>query len=375
MLKGYCIADIHFGSVNSKSLTNQLDEYFFKKIKNKKFDLLVIAGDLLDHKLSFNSESSKSCIEFLNKLVLLSKKNKFSIRIIKGTKNHDLDQLNNFLYLQKRTDIDFKIINNVQDEIINNTRILYVPEEYMEDPKEYYKDYFYNNNEYDICFGHGTFNHCEFVNKTIESERPISNAPIFSYKQFNKLVKGPVLFGHIHIASSYRNKIFYVGSFSRWKYGEEKNKGFMSFNIDDEDNYEVKFIKNPLADLYITKNLSEIINLKAKNLENEIENIKKYKEENNIQNLRIVMDNDFYDKVDKNIIKKYFLNLEDDNIKISSSNQVQRTRSDNSENETKYSFIFNKKFSLAKIISEYLRIHDNITLKESIIEDILYSEE
>ncbi len=379
MLRGYVISDIHYGAMNPKELSSQLKRVFIRKLKNDKenIDLVVICGDLLDHKLSFNSDSSKQAIDFVNMLVALSKKRKFAVRIVKGTKNHDLDQLNNFLYLQRRADIDFKIVNVVSDEVINGTKILYVPEEYMEEPKEYYKDYFDKKNKYDICFLHGTFNHIEFVSHTIESEKPISTAPIFSYKQFSRFVNGPVICGHIHIRQSYKKKIFYTGSFSRWKFGEEADKGFMSFVVDDNGEYEVKFVKNKYAPLYETIDLSDITD--EEDLKAKIQDIETYKKENNIKNLRITIDKNLNEGIDTDLIKKYFSSNEED-IKVSVKNSVKRVTSDSSEMEEKYSFIFKNEYGnsssgIAKTISKYLKIHDNITINESVIEDLLTSED
>ena len=378
MIKGLVISDIHFDALNSKKLYDELNKYFLNKIRKyekNELDLVVLAGDFYDHKVSLNSEASKFSIEFLNKLVNLARIKNFSIRILKGTKNHDLDQLNNFLYLQEKKSIDLRIINTVTSETFKDVDILYLPEQYMEDKKEFYKNFF--NKKYDLCFFHGTFKHVEFVSNLVTSERPISDAPIFSIKEFQNMIKGPVIGGHIHIASNYKNKIFYTGSFSRWKFGEEKNKGFRTFEYDEATGeYVVKFVTNKDADLYITKNIENLVDVNdIENLNKQIEKIKTFKKERNIKNLRIVIGDQSIDPSNLDIMKQYFSENEDNNIKLSLNKKVHRQKNDNDELEKKYSFLFNNKYDMDKIISKYLETHDNITLNEEIIKEIISSDD
>lgn len=387
MLKGYVISDIHFGASSNKDLYDSLKKVFLSKLKKLEsendIDIVVICGDLLDHKLSLNSEASKYVIQFMNTLSELAIKKKFMIRVIKGTKNHDLDQLNNFLYLEKKPKLDFRIINVcTAEDIVKNDKtykILYVPEEYMENPKEFYKDFF--SKTYNIAFVHGTFNHVEFASKEITSEKAVSTAPIFSYSEFDKMVTGPVLCGHIHEASSYKKKIYYTGSFARWCFGEEKDKGYMSFIINDDETYQVKFIKNKYAKSYLTVNISDIDNITdSTSLEAKINEIQQYKKDNNIDHLRLNVSQSIYDKIDNNIMKKYF-SQEDNGVKISlSKEKIEREKDEDNEMEKTYGFIFNNEYGLdvsgvSKTISKYLKIKDNITLNDKVIEKELLTEE
>jgi DNA repair exonuclease SbcCD nuclease subunit len=65
------------------------------------------------------------------------------------------------------------------------------------------------------------------------------------------MCKGQVYFGHYHINTNIGDKIFYVGSYTRWQHGEEEPKGFyhISCNIEKEK-YTQKFIENTLAPKY-----------------------------------------------------------------------------------------------------------------------------
>lgn len=88
----------------------------------------------------------------------------------------------------------------------------------------------------------------------------MESAPIFDSKELMRICKGPILFGHIHDAVYFYNKIFYTGSFSRWCQGEEKPKGFI-INIYDlqTDNFKIIPCKNNLARRYVTRTFDKIV--------------------------------------------------------------------------------------------------------------------
>lgn len=369
---GVVISDIHFDAIPSKQLYSQLNKVFLKELrKMEKLDIIVIAGDLLHHKISFNSETARLCIKFIEKLVSIAKKKDAKVRILKGTRNHDLDQLNNFYYLENDPDVDFRIINTVTSEkLFPNLKVLWLPEEYMEDKEEYYREYF--SEKYDLCFGHGTFKHTAFMNQELKTERPIKNAPIFDYNELNEIVHGPIIFGHIHEASKYKGKVFYCGSFTRWSFGEEKRKGFRTFQYSTKKkSYKVGFKENILAETYITMDLSELLEDEEKTIEEKIKIIEEMKEEKGIDHLRIRIGKTS-DITNLSLLKKYF---EDDNeVKITSENIQRSVEEEDNRIEEEYSFIFNKEFSIVEIISRYLSKHDNIIIKDERIDEILHSE-
>ena len=49
------------------------------------------------------------------------------------------------------------------------------------------------------------------------------------------------------------NRIFSIGSFSRWKFGEEGRKGYYILHCNTEKNkYEQEYVENTMADSYTT---------------------------------------------------------------------------------------------------------------------------
>ena len=102
LLYGLVIADIHFCKKDDEGLYARLKKYFIAKIEEEKDDLdyIVIAGDLFDRILKWNEIGSNIVLRFIEELIGLSIKYDFKIRILKGTKTHDFNQLNNFKYLE-----------------------------------------------------------------------------------------------------------------------------------------------------------------------------------------------------------------------------------------------------------------------------------
>lgn len=368
------ISDIHIGGIPVKQLRKELNEEFFNVIQDiNDIKMIVVCGDTFDHKLSFNSEDSKLAIEFMEKLANLSLTKNIIIRILRGTKNHDLNQLNNFIYLEKREDINFRIINTVTEESIYGFQFLYIPEEYMEDSNEFYKEYF-NDKKYHMVFGHGTFNHVGYVNKSQESERPIRNAPLFSYEQMKKITNCCV-FGHIHNASVYKDTIFYNGSFSRWHFGEEDDKGFRIFDLKD-NSFKHKFVVNKLARQYVTLHVDSILRDEDISIEERIKKIEKIKNDKSIHKLRIKFNNvNGDDDLETAFVREYFAKNNNDNVIVSVTNVSKENEKEEEQKlQDEYSFVFNKEFEMPKIISMYLEKHDGIKLDENIIQDILNEE-
>jgi hypothetical protein len=182
------------------------------------------------------------------------------LRVLKGTITHDHNQLDNFKHLEADA-TNFRIINNAEyEELMDDLHVLYIPEEYPEDQKEYYSQFFdtLEGGKYDFIFGHGTYEFEAFKCQVFESERPIKSAPVFSEKEFINYCNYS-FFNHIHRRSSYKERIFYNGSFSRTAFGEEDPKGFHYIEYDpDKCKAVIKFIVNTDAPTYTTVHIDDI---------------------------------------------------------------------------------------------------------------------
>jgi len=312
------IADVHWGAINPKKLYNDLKTEFVDYIKEiEDLDMIMILGDYFDKKIPLTDQSSILGIKFLNQLCSYTKKKNIEIRLIRGTKTHDFNQLDNFKSLES-TFSNFRIINTVSEEIFNGLKFLYVPEEYMNDQEEYYREF--KNNTWDCVYGHGTWDVFAFQNQISESERMIKGSPVFMYNEWDPIVKYDIIFGHIHVKNDHK-KLHYPGSFERWCYGEEKEKGFLIQTIDLKNEVSlIQTIKNTKATEYTTVTLSNMVN-ENEDLKDTISKIEALKKDNS--NFRVKVSKDM-SLEDLNILKETFSNENSIRIELQSvKEQVQ----------------------------------------------------
>lgn len=253
---GIIISDVHFGAFDPDILQNELEEIFFKYLENmKRIDFIIIDGDYFDHKIYLNEKVSKQAIKTMDKLVMIAKEHHCPVRIIYGTEGHEANQYGIFSVYQKN--IDFKVIYTVQEEeLLPNLKVLYLPEEHIYSKKEYYSQYFEKEEEYDYVFGHGVIQ--EVMTEASRSTKNKSSTkqlkvPVFTTSELINICRGQIYFGHYHVHTNIMDKVFYVGSYSRWRHDEESEKGFYHVTCDTEKKkYEQTFIENSLARKYIT---------------------------------------------------------------------------------------------------------------------------
>ena len=301
------IADIHFGAIRSEQLYTELKESFLDFIKDKYLDMIVIAGDFFNSIISLNSQSALKAFKFMRELVEICEKNEIKyVRIIEGTLSHDNLQILNFQNYESNKKVDFKVITTVREESLSNgLNILYLPEEYMEDPISYYKDYICKPSKYyDFIFGHGMFKETSFVKD--DSESMISKAPIWDSKFLSSICRGPIFFGHIHTSQIIRKHIYYTGSFSRWVYGQEEDKGFYIFTYHMETGkYLTEFIVNKLARKFDTTKVFLEKALETQTVDELIKRLKLFKVDNlRIQVLVEALQKDY--SLPISIMKEYF---------------------------------------------------------------------
>lgn len=256
-VKGVSIGDIHFGIKDSFRLYNELSQ-FKKFIKENDIKLLVFNGDYFDSKISLTDPEAFYAISFFRDIVEIAKEKNIIIRMIQGTRSHDLNQLQLFKPFETETGLDLRIIENVEVEELLGMKIIYIPEEYPENSDEYYKNY--KTDEYNICFCHGTWDFVAQPGVIDIANRTTHSAPVLFWKEWKECFKnGFVSAGHIHGRNTYSNKIFYPGSFTRWNYGERSEKGFTYFEYDtDSLTYDVKYIDNTEAPRYDVTSMSEL---------------------------------------------------------------------------------------------------------------------
>lgn len=256
-IKGAIISDVHFGAIDDIELTKQFEDVFIDTLeKEGNINFVIINGDWYDSKMFLNNRTSEVSFNCMSKLVEMSKENGMKIRIVYGTESHDADQYKIFNIFETDPEIDFKVIYTVtEEELFPDFNILYIPEEVVKNKGEYYEQYLTNKNKYDYVFGHGVIQEVmtdavKHMN-TKDTTRP--KVPVFTTAELMHMCKGQTYFGHYHISTNFKDRVFYVGSFTRWRFGEEEPKGFFLTTFDTETKkYTQKFIQNYLAKVYKT---------------------------------------------------------------------------------------------------------------------------
>lgn len=249
------LSDIHWGAMDSYTMYDNLQLVLeFIKQKKDSLDFVVISGDYFDYRLQLNSKTALLAIKWLDQLVNTCKdSNVKKIRIFKGTREHDNDQLEVFRSAYEADDGYLKIFNTTtSEELLPGLRCVYCPDENM-NLEEYHRTYYSKfMPQPNIGFFHGNF---DVILPDIEYNRIQEHnlaTMIYEYDKFAKLIKGPLISGHWHVKQNYKS-LYYIGSYDRWKFNEEDDKGFIYGEIDTDTNkYYIRHIVNPLAKQYKT---------------------------------------------------------------------------------------------------------------------------
>ena len=357
------IADIHFGKKNDKKLYNDLKNNFLDNIPiiNKEYPIgmVVIEGDLFDRVIKMSELSSNYVIKFIEELCQLSDKYKFYLRLIKGTKGHDYNQLLNFLPLTIRYPL-FKIISSVEKEEIKYKdyfyEILYLPEEYPENYKEYYKDFINKKVKYDFIFGHGMIDAVSFTGDE-ETKRKIKrNEAVHSLETLNSICNYYTVFGHIHDMKSFSDDtVLYVGSFERFSFADQEDKGFLLTSVDPEtDAMDAIFYENPDASTYHIEDLS---NYEFNNTEEKIKFIEELKSEYDY--VKIILN-------EKEDNKELLKNVISSDVKIQMNNKIEDDVVDE-----RFRFILNRELPLNESISKYINLVYNKNISPTKINEFI----
>ena len=366
-LRGLVLADLHIGAYSS---TQTRKEFLFLKdfMKDKYYSFIIIAGDYFDKKLYSNEEYIVIANELF--LFLLSRCDK--LRMVAGTKSHDNDQYKIFSQYENKSvselldkEIDFRVINTFEEEnLFDELKVLYLPEEYIYDKKEYYKDILNKENEYDYVFGHGVIQEAmtNAVRATKKDSSKRKKAPVFNTMELSRICKGQVYFGHYHINTNINNKVFYVGSYSRYKFGEEEAKGF--YEISTNGNHYVNhFVENVSTEKYvqIPYSFNNDIFKSDTDVLSKLKDIIRKKDLSDIDHLKLI-----FNIPDEYPNPEFFINLvndvfrDRDDIKVEITNGYIVTKRSSTKEEVKevlntYPYIFEKNSTAEENISYFIR--------------------
>ena len=262
MYRGIFIADIHIGAMKYDDTYDgcmYLKDLLKSYTKEGPLDFIIIGGDFFDKQLYANDPF----INLAQKLMIYILSCARIVRIVNGTSSHDSDQyglfdtfIEDMPFLTGDLRYNLKVINTVtEEELLPGLNVLYIPEEYIFDKREYYEPYLSKKNHYDYIFGHGMiYEALSFkVKESPKVDHIRRKAPVFNSEELSYACKGKVYFGHEHHHAEILDKVFYVGSFFRWKFGEEEDKGFFFLTCNPEEGkYNQIFVVNEKSLKYVT---------------------------------------------------------------------------------------------------------------------------
>ena len=351
------LADIHIGQYDiAEHYNRELKQIIDEISKYEIIDCIFIAGDYFHASYSIESEEAKYGLYFMMKIVDICKQKNSKLRIIKGTKSHDNNQLEVFNFIQN--EIDYRYFDTVSEELLfPNLKILYVPEEYITNKKEYYKDYFSKEKEYDIILFHGLFENAIPVIKEMTSEIHLPKAPIFTTQEMKKCCKGVCIGGHIHNHMKLDDFVYYTGSLSRSAHGEEKDKGYCVVNYDaNTSQYILNFKENKYVKIYKVLKVGNAF--EDLSVDDMIKYIEEYKNRLKCDFLRVDLDqNVTNDKSQANLslLREYYFNNKNISIRLNlHKKRIQELKEDEDE--------------IDKITEEYKFLIDGTPLEEQFVQ-------
>lgn len=257
--QGLIIADLHVGAMNLDRTYKEFTEILLSYIKKnkKKLDFIVIAGDFFDHKFFLHDKETELAYKMISDLCDICE-DKIKLRFVYGTESHECNQYSLLMDTNLfDRGVDLRVIKYVaEEELMPGLNVLYLPEEHIYDKEAYYEDFFAEDKKYDYIFGHGVINEVmtEFsakANNQTSTKR--MKVPTFGTGELGRICKGQVFFGHFHINRNMDDKFFSIGSFSRWKFGEEGDKGFYHIKCNPEEyEYDANYIVNDMAESFTT---------------------------------------------------------------------------------------------------------------------------
>lgn len=365
MYKGVVIGDVHQGVTEDDRIHVELDEVFFYHIERmEQLDFIIINGDYFHNKMYLNEPSSIYAINDMDRLLAMAKERRIKVRVVYGTESHDDDQYKVFnLYLLDKN-LDFKIIYTVEEEeLFPGVHVLYIPEEHIYDKVDYYKEYFNKKNYYDFVFGHGVIQEVmNYIKKDTGKKSERLKVPVFSSAELEYICKGYVVFNHYHVFSNINDKVFYVGSFSRWKHGEEDPKGFFEITKDKKD-YSYNFIENYKAPTYVTMTYDQSSSIfkTEETFRKELDKIDKIIETNVYDHVKlsiqIPMDFPSTKFITQYTRDRYKFN---DIIKVEITNMGEKIRDDSQKEKlqeiiNKYGYVFDKSVDVSVKLNQFIK--------------------
>ncbi len=309
---------------------------FYKKIEERKPELIVLTGDLIDSKTKISPEQFTLARNFLQNIT-----NYCPVIIILG--NHDVNLQN-----IDRLDSISPIVHSLYNETINPIHFFKNSGEYnLYDINwavwscfDFQKKPEISGDNYTIGLYHGTVKNCISDNGFKLTE----GIDIEEFKECNT-----VMLGDIHLKQTFRNnEIVYSGSLIQTKISESENGSFVEWDFNsDSKKYEPTFIE--LKNIYSIKTIN-------------IEDIKEISEISKEKLLVIKYDKELQSKSELSSIRKELANKGIKNIEFKAKTIAKKKNIIKS--------VEDKKLILSNALDSYLEYRKNTSEEIKKIKDL-----
>lgn len=255
-------SDVHLGhpSTSTTHILRSLRHMFPDNEKTAELDLIIVAGDLFDRLLDYNSDDVTEIELWWIAFVRMCARNKTILRVIRGTPFHDRDQIKRLFSLIDGMDIEvdakyFPILD-IEHITALDIDVLYIPDEWRhrcDDTWFEVVDLLAKKGleKIDIVVMHGAFHHQ--MPKNIHHQLELHQA-----SRYIDITRRVIYVGHVHQMSNYEGVILSAGSTDRLSHGDEGTKGHWRTTLFSDGTQTHKFIPNALALPYITIQASDV---------------------------------------------------------------------------------------------------------------------
>ena len=371
------IADIHWGAMDSDEMYNNL-QYFLDFIRMKgDIDLVVICGDYFDYRLTLNSKAALKALRWFDELYNTCKDNGVKkLRAIKGTKEHDNDQWE-AIHPRETGEFFKKFYICTSEETLPDLHCIYCPDETV-NLKDYEELYLKEMmSRHDIGFFHGNFD--TQLPKMVIDQNLEANIPSIIYfkDHWSKVIDGPLVSGHWHVFTDL-DPLIYIGSYDRWAFGEEEDKGFLYIQYDtNSHSYYWKHIENPFARKYNTIIIDNTLCVTPDdfaNLTQDIQDLKKSDPEMKIRVVYQITSENDESLVNFNEFRNLISSIK--NVKVDVKDFVKKRNKEKQKEKVaissgKYSYILDHPLEIKSNIHEYLLREKNIDIPLETIDSII----
>ena len=343
------IADLHFGAFDPKKQYELLKLQYIDRLYNSLYDVMVIDGDIFDHKCMSNSDIALYATLFVNDCINECKRKNACLIIVGGTESHDSGQLKLFYHYLGDTSIELHIVEDIRFVNTHGMKILCIPERYNMG-RNYYLQYLVNSGEYDFCCIHGMVEGAVAGQECTDFDS--LKTPLFNIHDFRQC-RGPIICGHVHIPGCFQSHIYYSGSPLRWMHGQEQDKGFLFVTLDLDSRRYYTHFSIIESYKYITVNFDEMLKEDPNNIITKVQEMLN----KGIYNVRIefLRPPNEAELEHLTILKNYYRT--NSSVKIEADTLTSASYSNSKELETKmdeYSYIFDSSLNEYDILVRYM---------------------